>query len=641
MPVDFRRFRSGGDKPPIVPRDVFNSLSGRAPGFGYLRDVQGQVLEAWYARRDERDLAIKMNTGTGKTVVGLLALRSSLNENVGPALYVAPDKFLAEQAASQAAILGIRTTDDPESISYQAGSEICITNIYALVNGLSKFGGPGNYRVDPLAIGSVVIDDAHACVRTVEEQTAVRIPSDHDAYSRMMRIFRSDLHAQSISQLSDLEASVPQALMRVPISAWVDKIEDVIGCLQEYREDDCLKFSLPFVKDIMPACQAIFSPQSLEIRPFCPPTNRVASLEQAKRCLYLTATLADDSVLVTHFGVSEDAAKSPITPSSAADVGDRLILSPRELDPRVSDETIRQVVKKLSVNHNVVVLVPSWRRSALWQDYADQVVGAEQIAVAVNALKSGHVGIVVFVNKYDGVDLPDDACRVLVIDGVPEAINNTERREAEILGGSDVLAYRKLQRIEQGMGRGVRSAEDYCVVLLLGASLATVLSKSRIRDRLGPATKAQLELSMDVSRELGLADLTGVVEQCLDRDEGWLEVSRECLAGISYAGGSTEPFQRFYREAFEAATTEQFELACDNLRNGIDSVEDDTTKGWLQEHLATYMLPHQSHSGTTDARRSGSTQPPGNEAIGRHCVSASFIDDSSSPAMPFNAKTSL
>ena len=39
-----------------------------------------------------------MNTGGGKTVVGLLMLKSCLNEGVGPAVYVTPDNYLVSQA---------------------------------------------------------------------------------------------------------------------------------------------------------------------------------------------------------------------------------------------------------------------------------------------------------------------------------------------------------------------------------------------------------------------------------------------------------------------------------------------------------------------------------------------------------------
>ena len=592
MVVDFTKFQVKSDRVPIHPRDVFSALSGRAEGFGYLRDVQGQVLDTWFQRRAERDVVVKMNTGTGKTAVGLLALRSSLNEGIAPALYVAPDNFLAGQAAAQAQSLGIEHIDDPDSSEYLSGKSIGIVNIHKLINGRSVFGGPGSTRANPLEIGMIVVDDAHACVRTVEQQTTVSIPRVHPAYERMLKLFETDLRAQSYSTYIELQSNAIGAILRVPISAWSERQSNVIELLQDLylnEADSTLQFTWPFLKNILPACQAIFSSESFEIHPLCPPTNSIVSLERADRRMYLTATLPDDSVLITHFGVSVQSATKPISPSSAADIGDRLILSVRELDGRIADETVREIVAGLAESHNVVVLVPSYRRAKVWSDKTEHIVGADEIEAVVESLKRKQVGLVVFVNKYDGVDLPGTACRVLVIDGVPEAMNNAERREGELLGGSDVLAHRTLQRIEQGMGRGVRSTDDYCVVLLLSAGLSAVLAKRRMYERLGPATRAQLDLSMEVAREIGIDDLVSVIEQCLKRDNTWLQVSRECLSGVAYGDGSVEPFAANLRAAFVAATLGRFEVARDEVRQALNQTQDDTTKGWLQEYLATYL----------------------------------------------------
>ena len=70
--------------------------------------------------------------------------------------------------------------------------------------------------------------------------------------------------------------------------------------------------------------------------------------------------------------------------------------------------------------------------------------------------------------------------------------------------------------------------------------LSSVLAKPRMRERLSPATRAQLALSMSLASEIGPNDLTEVIEQCLNRDDGWLEVSRECLVQVKYSEGSTE-----------------------------------------------------------------------------------------------------
>ncbi len=208
MPINYEKLAAGEHAPLISPRDIFASLPGRAAGFGYLRDVQGQVLDAWFKRRSKRDLLIKMNTGTGKTAVGVLILQSSLNEGYGPALYVSPDNYLAQQVRQQVRSgLGIETVDDPECSAYLAGEAIAVVNVHKLINGKSVFGGPDSSRARPLKIGTVVVDDAHAALATTDAQCTVRIPAYSDAYDQLFEMFRSDLEQQSFKTLMDIETA--------------------------------------------------------------------------------------------------------------------------------------------------------------------------------------------------------------------------------------------------------------------------------------------------------------------------------------------------------------------------------------------------------------------------------------------------
>ena len=61
------------------------SLPSRDKQYEYPRDVQTEVWKKWFNERNNRNCIIKMNTGSGKTVVGLTILKSCLNENKGPA----------------------------------------------------------------------------------------------------------------------------------------------------------------------------------------------------------------------------------------------------------------------------------------------------------------------------------------------------------------------------------------------------------------------------------------------------------------------------------------------------------------------------------------------------------------------------
>jgi superfamily II DNA or RNA helicase len=75
----------------LHPRDIFAALPARSSRYEYLRDVQREVFDEWFSRRSERDLVVKMKTGNEKTLVGLMLLKSSLNERPGPAAYLTPD----------------------------------------------------------------------------------------------------------------------------------------------------------------------------------------------------------------------------------------------------------------------------------------------------------------------------------------------------------------------------------------------------------------------------------------------------------------------------------------------------------------------------------------------------------------------
>lgn len=340
MPIDFNKLAHGEQAPLISPRDIFASLPRRAAGFGYLRDVQGQVLDAWEKRKSDRDLLIKMNTGTGKTAVGILMLQSSLNEGLGPALYVSPDNYLARQVRQQVKTgLGIDTLDDPECSAYLRGEAIAVVNIHKLINGKSVFGGPASTRARPLKIGTVVVDDAHAALATTDAQCTVKIPADTAAYDKLFDMFRDDLERQSNGTLLDIETGAVGAMLRVPFWAWAAKTSKVSRILHACRDDDDLMFTIPFVMDMLPICQAVFTAHSVEIKPPLPPVGLIESFAAAKRRIHLTATLADDSVLVTHFDAQPAAAEHPITPLSAADLGDRLILARRRSTPPCRSQT--------------------------------------------------------------------------------------------------------------------------------------------------------------------------------------------------------------------------------------------------------------------------------------------------------------
>ena len=115
----------------------------------------------------------------------------------------------------------------------------------------------------------------------------------------------------------------------------------------------------PLLRDHIQICRAAFTARQVEIAPPCLPVAGIAGYREAQRRIYLTATLADDSVLVTAFDADPKSVDRPIAPASASDQGDRLILAAQDINKAISEDEIKQAVATLAVRHNVVVLVPS------------------------------------------------------------------------------------------------------------------------------------------------------------------------------------------------------------------------------------------------------------------------------------------
>jgi hypothetical protein len=587
MPIDFSDMLDGDDEVVLHPRDIFFTLN-RGPNFSFPRDIQTEVMNRWFESRNNRDNIIKLNVGSGKTLVGLLLLQSSLNEGKGPALYVAPDNQLLQQVIHEAEALGIDVTDDPRDASYAAGERICVVNVYKLFNGRSVFGVGGT----DINIGTVAIDDAHACLSTISKQFRIELENTHDAYKKILRILAEDLRSYNEARFLDVEAGDPREQMEVPFWSWDAHLPEILKVLHEHRAGS-LQFTYPLLKEILHQCRCVIGGQGLEIEPYYPATDLIQSFRRAKRRIYMTATLADDSVIVTHFGADPEDLSKPIVPSSSQSMGERMILMPQELNPELTTADVAELLVALSEKVNVVVIVPSEYAAESWKDKADAVLIGDAVTAGVENLRKGHVGLTVLVNRYDGIDLPSDACRILVISDLPEVTSYVDRVDSKILSGTAVNLRRQVERIEQGMGRGVRSNDDYCVVLLLGSKLISKLRSPEGVALLTPATKAQLELSRKIAKKLAipsLGDIEEVILQCLDRDSDWIKVSKKVLINLKADDElRLDPGRIALRAAFDHARANQHNKAVTTLDKVIDSTADLQVKAWLLARKAAFQ----------------------------------------------------
>lgn len=590
--IDFGKINTNNSADSVLsPREIFNALPKKnAIKFQYPRDVQSQVWSKWFERRNEKNLVIKMNTGSGKTAVGLLMLKSCINERKAPAAYFCPDNYLAQQVIDTAVELGIEVTDDVNNPRFLTGQSILVTNIYKLVNGRSKFGvGDEGQKI---SLGSFIIDDAHSCLDTIEEQFTISVRRDEGLYQELYEIFKESLHKTSPAKTLELESEDPSIFIQVPYWVWQSKINDIQAILVRHAKDKCLEFVWPLLKEDLKLCHCVISGNRIEISPHCVPIHMIPAIDNAERRIFMTATLSDDSILSSLFGVQERDINSPITPDSAGDIGDRMILMPQVINTNTTDDEIKAYCKAVAAHFNVVVIVPSEWRSRYWQDAANMTLTASNLYNGVDKLKRERVGLTVLINKYDGVDLPGDACRLLVIDGLPNARSLIDKVHQGMLMGSNKNTFQTIRTIEQGMGRGIRSNDDYCAVLLMGRDLTNKLYSNNALNMLSPGTRAQFNLSEQVASQIKnkpLRDIHQVILYCLQRHVDWVRNSKGCLINLTYSDQKVvDDGVVTTRKAYDLASRNATTDAVNTLNAYINGVGEARLRGFYKQILAEY-----------------------------------------------------
>lgn len=617
MSINFSKLSSLSKQTSLEPRDIFMALPNKDKSYGYPRDVQTEVWKQWFAKRDEKNVIIKMNTGSGKTVVGLAILQSCLNEGKGPAVYIVPDNYLVAQVCAEAERLGIRTACDKydangkliekgqDDFFFMTKKAILVANIHKLVNGKSIFGLRSSGNVQ---IGSIIIDDVHACLDTIEQQYTVRIESKHQLYSQILQLFEQYQELKDNQGFYDITINQdPRINKLIPFWIWQKSCEDIRRLLTriDYAEDPIVLFNLPLLLDNWKTCNCVISARDIEITPQGIPIAKIANFEQAERRIFMSATLADDSIFVSAMGLTKNEISNIITPEKANDIGERLILFPKHLNAQLDDTSVKQMLVAIAIKYNVVVIVPSFDRLDFWQDIAEQVemqVLSSQdknIESGITALKQGTFkGLTILVNKYDGIDLPDDACRFLVIDGLPNMRSEYDMVVQGMNPGDKRICREYIQKIEQGMGRGVRSNNDYCVIVFMGDKLADVIVNQGGDKFFSKATREQYNLShqlweqlMESGNKPTIKEVFELAGYSINRDTNWIAASKSVLATVEYdRTANVDSTAIAIRNAFDKECICRYDEAFNIIEaeKNSNTTLDDKAKGLLMQLMAEY-----------------------------------------------------
>lgn len=448
---------------------------------------QGEIL-ADYARRYEakQDVAVELPTGTGKTMVGLLIGDWRRRKYRRPVLYACPTQQLVHQVCAVSkregvpavTLLGSHTRWSPVDQSrYDGGEALGITTYSAIFNAAPKVGEPG----------TIVFDDAHAAEQYVAEAWSVSVNRfQHEkAYPALLKALRPGLGGMFYQRMEDTSADIRSRLdvrLVVPLrrSRMAEAIDGALGLLEERTS---AWWSWNSVRPGLASCLVYISWREILIRPFIPPTSENEPFTGANQRLYLSATLGRAGELERAFGRSK-IARLPLPDGRSPRSGRRYFVFADLAD----GDTNQLATEVTTAAGKALVLATSTDAAKKAADGLNvngwPILGKDDIEKSLDAFATKDHAILALAGRYDGIDLPDDACRLVCLEGLPDWAHLQERFLGSSLRAKIALEERTRTRVVQGAGRATRNPSDHAIVLIRGGDLTRYLTSPVIGKRL-------------------------------------------------------------------------------------------------------------------------------------------------------------
>jgi hypothetical protein len=529
--------------PPVEsPEALFRELRPRDGIVRHLWAHQADLLRSYHALQ-ATDVAVELPTGAGKTLVGLLLAEYRRRAHGDRVAYLCPNVQLARQAAARAADYGI---DAVALVRRQADYDAAAFTAFQRAQKVAITTYSGVFNVNPrVEAQTLVLDDAHAAEGPVANLWSVEAKRGTPLYDALLaavidgltRPFAEDMRDQGLDPARRYDVEL------VPPRFVIDQAELLRDALAAHAVEyhDHNRHAGRMIAPHIGHCLVYISWLEILIRPFVPPTSEHAPFADGHQRIYMSATLGQGGELERAFGV-EQIERLPVPAGwDEHGSGRRFFLFPNaSLETDAVDAFVSNALEHAGKG---LVIAPS---NAELDRFVDRAVpeampqirsgDAERDYAGFNAAATG---VLLMANRYDGIDLPDDVCRLIVLSGLPAATHLQERFLYDRLRARRVLAERIRTRLTQGAGRCTRNPQDFAAVIMRGEGLVDFCARDENRRALHPELQAEFAFGLDNSEAEG--DLLGLLSSFLAQDDDWRDADADIRGRLQDAERATPP----------------------------------------------------------------------------------------------------
>lgn len=540
----FIRTTTGGasyDSPGKLYRDL-HSRPGAVPG---LWAHQSEMLKTYTSTSNHPDVALELPTGTGKTLTGLLIAEWTRRRQHARVIYACPTQQLAKQVDASARKEGIDTAllvgrhaawPVDKHAAYEAADAIGVTTYSSIFNSNPQ-----------LADADLILfDDAHAGEQYVGEAYSVNLNrwKDPTEYTETLGAIASALDDVFLERLRSPEPDPSignDVRMVVPLRQpdMVGKLNRVLGSF-----DATHSYRYSMIRAGLASCLVYVAYSGILIRPYLPPTHQNNLFSGARQRIYLSATLGEGGELERAFGRTGIHRLKQQDKSTEPRYGRRFFVFPEFVADADTTRLSREIVAEAG---KALILAPRTETAMSDAEALGQpgwpVWGIDQVSDSMTPFAELDHGVCGLAARYDGLDLPGETCRLVVLDGVPDQDNLQERFLQTRTRAGVALAARVRTRVVQGAGRCTRGPEDTAIVLILGSDTSRYFTRPEVIKALDPELQAEIKFGRENSQHCSSDDMLSNVHAFLhaDTDENWRTQAEPALVDYRRAMAKQMP----------------------------------------------------------------------------------------------------
>ncbi len=378
----------------------------------------------------------------------------------------------------------------------------------------------------------------------------------------------------------------------IPEPYYWERIESIREILEEnIKEGGNLFFQWQNLKRNLESCNLYISWYEILIRPWIPPTLTHLPFSKAKQRIYMSATLGSGGELERIIGIPK-IDRIPVPPGwEKQGSGRRFFIFP---DYSFKMQEYFPWLAKLINNFDrTLVLCPNFQTLKEFEKIivklgmTHPILKAGDIEDSLDSFSKKTNTVLMLANRYDGLDLPGETCRHLILNDMPIAINIHERFLHDRLAILSLLKDRIVTRITQAAGRTTRGDTDFSLVTIVGKRLFDFCANKSNRFEMHPELQAEIEFGIDHSDVTEPNKLSQLIDLFLKQEKAW---------------GDADKNIRLLRDGFKMEIDDQtkilysivkdevnyqyqlwknnYELALDFARRIIDNLPQDKFEGY-------------------------------------------------------------